>query len=197
MRVLLCIFVAVCASASPMTIFFTGSGSGSLNGVAFNDLEFTILATAQTSDVQTGAGYARVPHQTAQIEIPIGPGIFSFTVPTSTLVLNGISQGIFAYNPTATHLIAYTDPSLAAYALDQTLGVIVPSITLLQWGVGDPVMTDGGRLIFNDFSGVSGIFSVQIGGDGGTPHGPVPEPSTWAMLAAPLTILLVRRLAGR
>lgn len=184
---------AMCASASPMTIYYTASGSGTLDGVAFGPVEFNILATASTTDVITGAGFARVPHLTAFIEIPLGPGIFEFTVPTSTIILNGSSEAIFAYNPPGTHLIGgYNDPALSAYKLDANLFVDDPSVALFQWAISDPVMTDGGRLIFEDITDVAGTFSVSIGGDGGGGN-LVPEPTTWMLLGGPLALLIWRR----
>jgi hypothetical protein len=187
---------ALCASAAPITIVYTGSGSGSLDGVPFTTLDFNILATANTTDVQTGAGFARVSHTSASIELPgIGGGIFQFTVPTSTIILNGGNEAIFAYGPPGTHLIVgYNDPALGAYDLLQPglLAVNDPFVALIQWNIGDPVTTDGGRLIFDDAAGFPGLFSVSIGGDGGG-IAPIPEPSTLVLLALPLAAVVALR----
>ena len=194
MKLFFLLAAATALSAAPMTIYYTASGSGTLDGVPFGPTEFNILATAKTADIETGPGYARVPHLTAFIELPLGPGIFSFTVPTSTIILNGTQEAIFAYNPPGTHLIAgYNDPALSAYQLDGLISFADASVALLQWAVSDPVMTDGGRLIFTDITGVAGTFSVSVGSDGGGLPSPVPEPATGALLVLPVAALIARR----
>ena len=75
------------ASAVPIKFVYTGTGSGSLDGVDFSSVTFTITSLGDTDDRQTySAGYF-IDHASASIDIS-GIGTVMFTTATRTFVNN-------------------------------------------------------------------------------------------------------------
>lgn len=181
------LFAALSASAAPMTIVFSSSGSGSMNGVPFALTPFTITAQADTANIVTAVNGYLLFHTSAQIDLA-GVGVFAFTGTTGTVVVNTISQARFTHQLSHTALYDLSDPTLAAYNLLSSILVSRPTSALTQWNVAS-VDTSGGTLIFADRFDQPGTFSVTVDG---VPPG-VPEPGSWLMGALPLGWLLARR----
>src|SRR5688500_10896077 len=81
------LLLSATASAAPITFIFTGTGSGALNEVPFESLDFTITATGDTDARQTfGQGYF-IDHLTATLDVA-GYETQTFTTPTRTFVNN-------------------------------------------------------------------------------------------------------------
>jgi hypothetical protein len=71
--------------ASPITFTHQGSGSGTLNGVAFEPSSFVITATGDTSTVADLGLVYLAEHTSASISIT-GVGSVDFVTPTATFV---------------------------------------------------------------------------------------------------------------
>ncbi|MGD1916777.1 MAG: hypothetical protein ACFCBV_11405 [Phycisphaerales bacterium] len=146
---------AASAAAAPVIYIHEGSGSGTLDGVAF-DSSFTIRALADTDNIVSFSGGLAVQHDSATIDID-GVGSFDFLIDTRTFVNNrveligfsrsdgGGTGGLDLFN-------GPFDPALGSYDLGAPFGPILGDGELLQWA-STPVDTTGGVLFFDsDFT---------------------------------------------
>ena len=177
---------AASAHATPITYVHTGSGSGTLDQVSFGALApvaFTITATGDTANVQScGVSCLFNDNLSASITIA-GVGTFNFTTPTrffAAATVVGFSRaGVLG-------LDLFNGPALAAWDMTSSVGPILGSGLLLQWG-SSPVLTDGGTLFFND--GLSdATFTATVDAQ-------VPEPMTLWLVA--MALLLAFGIARR
>lgn len=158
------------ARAALITFTDEGSGSGSLNGISFNNTNFTIIGTGDTSNRESFSGQGFfIDNDSASIEIN-GVGNFTFTTPTRVFVNNFYSTVGFS-RATQTGLDLYNGPSNSVFNswdMLSSIGPISGSTQLLQWS-SKSINTDSGILIFNDES-TTGVFTATIAA--------VPEPQT-------------------
>lgn len=128
-----------------------GGASGSLNGVAFNGVSFTITAEGDTAARESFAEGFFIDHISASISIP-SVGDFDFITPTRTFV-NNTNQivGFSLAGITGADLFnGPTDAALGTWDMLKSLqGTVTGTGELLQWA-GANVQTSGGVLIFND-----------------------------------------------
>jgi len=153
----LAIFLVLCSAnvfARPVTITYEGVASGSLDGTAFTNVAFTIVGNADTTDVAgTGCGLY-VVHQSTTVALE-GLGKFSF-----------LTDGVAGYgsnrNGTGMSFMHSSAPFSGLIDLNKSpcvdgdlfsYQVVNSNMNISGWedgGSASPVMTDGGRLIFND-----------------------------------------------
>ena len=169
---------AVNAHAEVIVFEYTGTGaSGSLNGVAFTDVDFIFRAEGDNDDsapASPGSAGLAIPHTSAEVDLG-SLGTFQFTTLTQTQV-NGTRVGF--ERTTNQALFNFDDPAFSGYDFLSSIGPISADADLLQWSnpgapafLDPPVNTDGGRLIF-DTQTVSGTFTATVGTVA------VPEPSS-------------------
>ena len=181
----LCPLVLPTAAATAGTIMFThsGSGSGTLNGVAFPTSNFVITSLADTADkVYVGYGVYSMDHASSSIAIA---GLGDLTILTGTRTFwdpgarrvgfsRGGSQGLDL-------LLGPENAAFASWDMISPIGPVTgPTAGLRQWRLSPQVNTTGGILIFNDGGGPA-TFSA------------VPEPATLGLLALGALALVRRR----
>jgi hypothetical protein len=178
-----CMLPLAAAHATPMDYTFTGTGGGTINGVAFTGT-FTFVFDGNTANV--------MPFGT-EWQLPNAGG--TFTEGGTTYTLDPISFGIIVnpdpltprvgfFNNNLTNGLVMNNNAIAGYNLATPLGPITapnpsdPSSFLLPiLGGSTGFLLDGGsdRLILT--SDTSLTFTAA-------PPSSVPEPSTLALLAA-------------
>lgn len=137
-------FAAGGALAAPITYTFSGTASGTLDGVPFADAAFTATATGDTANVvQPNAGVYCNDLGTVTITIA-GLGTVTTTAPnlvfSNTVVqVWGFENGSCAASDT--DWLDVADPASASYHLDASIG---PSTGTSSGG--DVVPTNGGDL---------------------------------------------------
>lgn len=172
------------ASAAPITYIHTGSGSGTLNGVAFGaaaPLSFTITGIADTANVLScGATCIYNDNLSASIDI-VGLGTFDFVTATrffDNATVIGFSRaglgGADLFNGVG-----------GPYDLISNFGPVFTTANLLQWSLS-PVVTDGGVLVFNSSSSAASFQAI-------TRAVAVPEPATWTLLGTALFGVAAKR----
>ena len=127
-----------------------GTGNGTLDGIAFGGVGFTITATGDTDDrASFGTGYF-IDHVSASISIP-SVGDFTFITPTRTFVNNALELVGFslAGDSGADLFTGPTDAAFKAWAMLTPIGPINGDGELLQWTAAS-VVTSGGVLVFDD-----------------------------------------------
>ena len=140
--------------ARPVTITYEGVASGSLDGTAFTNVAFTIVGYADTTDVVGTSCSPYVVHQSTTVALE-GLGKFSF-----------LTDGVTGYgsnrNGTGLSFMHSSAPYSGLIDLQKSpcvnddlfsYQVVNSSMNIRNWedgGSASPVMTDGGRLIFND-----------------------------------------------
>lgn len=176
-KFLFLLFFSICtvnANAAPITYIHTGSGSGTLNGVAFGasaPLNFTITAVGDTNNVSSCGGYCLYNDNiSASIYIET-LGSFDFTTATR-FFMNSI-VGFSRAGSNGADL--FNGPTLVSWDMTSSIGPVSGTASLLQWGNSN-IDTTGGVLFFNDQSNIASTFSATVAA--------VPEPSSYALLLA-------------
>jgi len=167
------------ASASPIQFIFTGTGSGSLDGIAFNDVAFVFTELTDTANAQSCGGTCTfIDSIAAQVSLT-GIGNYNFLSSTRTFDNSGF-VGFSRSGVSGADLfnVFNVGPS---YNMASPIGPVSGTATLLQW-TNSPVTTTGGTLVFNSAS-TSGTFQAV------TTVSTVPEPETFAMLLAGLGLM--------
>jgi hypothetical protein len=156
------------ANANPITITHTGSGSGTLDGTVFANLDFIITAISDTDNVQSCGG-ACLFNDNILASITISTlGAFDFLVSTryfANVGTVGFSRG------GASGLDLFDGPAFGPWDMISSVGPIFGDAFLIQWF--NDMLTTGGILSFDDQSGVQSSFTASV---------TVPEPGTLALL---------------
>jgi len=176
------------ASASELAMTYTGSGSGTLNGVAFSKSDFTITVSANTANRgQTVSGYNCLPHDSAAVTIA-GLGTYNIVTPTRTIEENsGNNLSVMAFELNWGYdLIAIESlsPQLPKWDMLESIPTLTGTGELIQWAGGN-VNTSAGVLVFNNAFGFSSTFD--------TGYKAVPEPASLSLLACGTLALLTRK----
>jgi hypothetical protein len=153
-------FLAGGASAATITYTFTGDGSGTLDGTAF-DGDFTVTMVSDTSTVTSGGGELRTTTFVA--------GTLVDTISSAVLIENTAAPGYMGFGQT---ISPYPDESLTAsvfetYNLINALGLTSGGLSVAP----ATYQTVGGTL---DFESITALSFEATGG--------VPEASTSAMM---------------
>lgn len=136
---------AMQASAAMVTTIHTGQGSGTLDGVAFENAYFAITAVADTANIttfdETGLSNDNLS-TTIYIE---SLGVFNFVTPTRYFVNSVI--GFSRAGIDGADLL--NGPLLgASWDMASALEPQIGTASFLQWALSD-VVTTGGVLVFN------------------------------------------------
>ena len=184
------LLTSLAAFASPITFIYSGSGSGTLDGTAFATTDFTITATADTTNRQAcfNAFCFTIDHTTATIDIA-GLGNFGLITGTRTFFNDRIdSIGLSRNDVYGNDLFdSASNAALDGYDLISSLGPISGLFTLLQWdgSAFGEVVTTAGVLQFETSRG-DGSFQAITSND-------VPEPSLLALVCIALAGLIATR----
>ncbi|HET8710820.1 MAG TPA: VPLPA-CTERM sorting domain-containing protein [Spongiibacteraceae bacterium] len=135
--------VAMQASAATVTYFQTGHGTGTLNGVAF-DSYFAITAVADTANVASCGGACLTnTNLSAMIYIDsLGPVTF---ITQTRYFSSNSGVGGFSREGGAD---LFDMPSFPAWDMVSSIGPVIGTADLSQWGLAD-VITTGGVLYFD------------------------------------------------
>ena len=190
-------FLVAPAAADLLQFTQTGSGSGTLDGVAFDDTTFTITALTDTANVDGIAPFSSwTPHLSATIEID-GVGTFDILTQTYTLVEHpgqwGAPAVAFAIEWIGGPAGLFWGPMDAVFGTWDTtteLDTVTGDSFHLGWGLKefDPqIFTTGGLLYFNNSQEfVEGTFTATL----------VPAPGALVLLAGAGLIRRRRREAA-
>lgn len=162
---------------APILFTYTGTGSGTINAAPFTDAYFTILAEADTNNREALPSGFQLVHDWASISIS-GEGAFDFITPTKTFV-NYSNGGCVGFSRAACPDLYDSDinPAFADWEMLSSVGPVTSCFYLMQWAPSnDPVLVDGGTLVFNDSACCTATF-----------HASVPEPS--ALIIAIVAVL--------
>jgi hypothetical protein len=168
--------------ATPITFAYTGTGSGTLDGVAFGTTSFTITGTGDTTTTQAAPVERGFFIDDASATIAIaGLGMFDFVTPTRTFVNNDVGDvGFSRAGPFGTDLYSgpfIADPALFTWDMQSSIGPISGTFGLLQWDLS-PVDTNARVLSFAASTG-PGTFEASV----------VPVPSALILLVTALPLL--------
>ena len=153
--------------ARPVTITYEGVASGSLDGVSFSNVTFTIIASADTGGLERlppPSCIQRVVHQSTTVALEglgkfrlLTDGVGGYASITNGSGLNFVQVeegGNFVGNDLVSVFAAVCDVSVEPYVTNLlALQTLTSTLKVRNWGDGGfavPVMTDGGRLVFND-----------------------------------------------
>ena len=152
--------------ARPITITYEGVASGSLDGVSFSNVTFTIIASADTGGLERlppPSCIQRVVHQSTTVALEglgkfrfLTDGVGGYASITNGSGLNFVQVGEggnFVGNDLVSVSAAVCDVSVEPYVTNLlALQTLTSTLKVTNWGDGGavPVMTDGGRLVFND-----------------------------------------------
>jgi hypothetical protein len=175
---------SICA-ADPITITYTGTGSGEIGSMPFVNTSFTIVGVGDTSEIQAFPGGFFLDFESASIDLT-GIGDFAITTPTRNFVNNSYAAGFSRAGANGTDLYDFFgDPLFTSWNMLSSLGPAPEVGVLLQWSSESPVDTSGGVLVFDNQSGVVGTYQGLVG---------TPEPST-VMMLIPCCLLILFPLA--
>lgn len=190
--------VAGFASASPITLTFTGTADGMLGTTSFTQQEFTIIFTTDTSDVV---------HPSA---IPV-----DWSTPMGTLasfVITGVSTGTFIddqavfvhpspendigiWHYNAADWVAKTESAFASYDLQSSIGPISDGVNAWPGIFDAPFTVDVGgtheSFVLSNITDMT--FSAEVTS---VPSG-VPEPSTAMLLSLGIAGIAAGRFRRR
>ncbi|HEV7454374.1 MAG TPA: PEP-CTERM sorting domain-containing protein [Candidatus Saccharimonadales bacterium] len=176
------------ASAGPITYVQTGSGSGTLGGVAFGlqaPLSFTITAVGDTAKV-VSCGVACLSNDSVTASILIlGLGTFDFTSATRFFANASVSAIGFSRGGVGGGSDLFNLMNAGPYDMVSSFGPIIGTASLVQWNDG-AVVTTGGVLVFNDGTS-SSTFTATEG------LGKIPEPITLSLFGAGLAGAIATR----
>jgi hypothetical protein len=181
--------LAVGAMAAPIDFTYTGSGSGTLNGIAFGVSNFSFTGTYDTEYIfrPPNNAYA-APLDFASITID---GVGSFTITTFLYLYvnnNTMRVGLTTGFGDVYRSVA---PVFGTWVLDSAIGPVNGSGELLFQHNNQQLMTTGGVLIFDDATPTS-TFTATLAGSA------TPEPTSFALAGLGLFAAgLLRRRARR
>jgi len=159
------------ANAAPIQFIYTGIGSGSIGATTFTNLAFTITEQSNTSNLQScGGGCTYIDANSTTITINT-IGAFLFTTGTRTFDNSGV-VGFSRAGVSGADLYNVFNVGVA-YDMMSSIGPILGSANLLQWG-NSAVLTDGGTLSFSNGQ-TQGSFQAIVGQN-------VPEPASLALM---------------
>jgi len=183
----------VCAAhATPITLTFTGNGSGSINNTAFNG-DFSFIFTADTTNIDSSAAPFYYLHN---IGGTFSEGAYTATLtPTVTIVAteDAAFPRINFFNNDVTLGLGLNNSALATYSFLTSIGPVTtpPGFLTPTLGGGSFATTGGDLISFTEDNTLTFTASV------GSPVSSVPEPSTITLLIAGLLGAgLVYRRAG-
>ncbi len=163
------------SSAAPIVFTYQGNGSGSMDGVSFDNVPFSISAYGDTNNRKTWEDTAYyIDHGLAVVDID-GIGSFRFLSQTSTFVNYVTSTAGFSlmYSPSMGLDLLYppSDPIFASWDMRSSVQTISGTGAIAPWPSGEyAVVTDGGALLFDLSYDTYTTFSARIG-----PSVPVPS----------------------
>ena len=183
MKKLFLVIFALCmgiAHATPILFIHTGSGSGSLDGVSFDNAAFTITSYADTDDRDSySAGYF-IHHLSSMIEIE-GVGVLNLVTATRTFVNNNSSIVGYSRSSGADLFNGPVNAAFNVWDMLSSIGPIFGNASLLQWTLSD-VVTDQGVLIFDSGSSNASFQAITI-----------PTPHALMLLGAGLLMFSLRK----
>ncbi|GHE91880.1 PEP-CTERM sorting domain-containing protein [Thalassotalea profundi] len=179
------------SNATLINFIYTGSGSGSIDGVDFDNATFVITEHSNTDDITACSSTCKtLKALTTTISIE-GVGFFDFITETRTFSVNGIigfsrvlNGGLDLFN---------LKSSAFNFDLASSLAPITTTAELKQWS-RSPVETSGGILEFKD-ADIFGTFEARLGGI--SIPTTVPGPSTLFIFALGLALLSIRRYSAK
>ncbi len=184
---LLVLFVVFLNSQSlesaPLEYVFEGSGSGTLNGVAFLGRNFVIKAYADTDDIVLSySGSKYVNHVNAYIDID-GLGSYEITTATRTFINNNSKIAGFSRSGSSGSDLIWLGPIDIFESWDLVTPILGITCTgeLMQWEDHTGIKTNAGDLVLYD----SGTIDLQFTA--------IPEPCILLMFGAGGLALARRR----
>jgi hypothetical protein len=175
------------SNATLIDFIYTGSGSGSINGSNFSNVNFVITAQSDTNDIQAcGTTCNFINALSTNISID-GVGIFDFITETRTFSVNGI-VGIARAGTRGLDLFNVFSSALN-FDLASSLAAVTANAELTQWR-SPAVNTSGGVLKFNNANIVGTFEAVMSGASIPTA---VSAPATLALMVLGLFMFGLRR----
>lgn len=165
-------FVLILASsvnAAPINLTFSGNASGSLGGTDFTNSNFVITGFGDTLNVQPFPGFPnsiRILTGSVQIAIDgVGGRPISYTPPPQLSFFSnngGGGVGFFglALPPFTDLVIGPTNPVFSTWDMTTSIGPIVGTSDFLEGWTTSTINNSGGRLIFDEASGVPTTFTA-------------------------------------
>ena len=179
LRTLLSILVlsaySTTASATPVTYEFSGSGSGTIDGVSFTDAEFSFVTNADTEDIQSDSIVFSQENLTGVLRVD---GFAPATITENVRIFNNFSSEVVGIGHPGGDLLNVADQQgvgLDTYDLSTSFGPVTTSNPV--FGQFQFVGSDLGDITFSDMTTLT--FQATV----------VPEPNSLVLLC--LGVLLV------